>query len=392
MKITHDPHQMIVTPAQLENFCATARAAGYLTFDTEFISESSYRPWLCLLQAATTDCVVVIDPLAVTDLTVFWELLADPAVLKIAHASEQDLLLVRQYGDLIPQNMMDTQIAAGLVGLGYPLGYAKLVEEFCGHNLPKSHTYSNWGRRPLTTQQLQYAADDVRFIADMWVKLRKLVEEQGRMDWLKEACTELIHDSTRVSTPDELFRRVRGWGYLNADQLAILRELAVWRNDTAAALDKPLRVIVKDEALVELARKQSHKLPVIQSTLLLPRQYADAWGVEIQTAITHGMNRPDKPTPAKVTHDIPGAKELGDSLWLGFQSHCIGNALAPGLITNHAEIETFARRFLRNQSCDDLSLFTGWRRAAAGAWLVEFASGRVNLEMRIEGTALRVKK
>ncbi len=165
LELPAPPARLLATADELSALCQHIAEAGRVAFDTEFIGENSYQPVLCLVQVATRERVELIDPLALQDLRPLWKLLADPAVEKICHAGDQDLAIMFQESGLAPAHVFDAQIGAGMLGLGYPLAYWRVVERFCGVSLEKAHTYSAWDRRPLSREQFRYAVDDVRVSA-----------------------------------------------------------------------------------------------------------------------------------------------------------------------------------------------------------------------------------
>jgi len=248
--------QILTRIGDLEAFCHRAREHGSLALDTEFERERTYKPILQLLQAATPEEAVIVDPLALEDLTPLWELVADPEVETILHAAGQDLEIYYDKTRQLPRNLFDTQVAAALVGMGEQPGYADLLRRILKIRLQKHERVTDWGRRPLSDAQLKYALEDVLHLHDLRNYLHTDLEKRGRLTWLSE---ELSHyesiDNYEVDRR-RLWLRVSRHRSLDRRGLAVLRELADWRERTAQRRNIPRQRVVKDEMLVELARRQ----------------------------------------------------------------------------------------------------------------------------------------
>ncbi len=266
-------------------------------FDTEFIGESTYHPKLCLIQIATADELALVDPIADVDLDGYWRLLGDASVQKLVHAGEQDLEPAMRLAGVAPQNIFDTQIVGGFCRLPYPASLAKLVEHVTatlfggdGVRLGKGLTFTQWDQRPLSNKQLSYAADDVRYlllIAD-WLSERLTEGDDGalRQAWADQECA--ARAAAAVEPAAEPWERVKGGGSLNGREQAILRRLAVWRDDAARAEDLPPRVLVQDQALVHLARRGITDAAKLGDVKYLPRPVSERFGRAIVEEIKQG--------------------------------------------------------------------------------------------------------
>src|SRR5262249_46780268 len=180
------PENLITHAADLTTCLEHLAAAPVIGFDTEFVGEDAYRPELCLVQVATAERLFVIDPYAAGPLDAFWKLLLDPARTTVVHAGREEVRMCNFRAGAPPANVFDVQLAAGLVGLTYPIGYSGLVNELLGQRMTKGETLTDWRRRPLSPAQLRYAFDDVRFLLPLWKKLTDRLKHHKRLDWAGE--------------------------------------------------------------------------------------------------------------------------------------------------------------------------------------------------------------
>ena len=218
--------ELLTTADELESFLTDARKADSVALDMEFERERTFWPILQLVQAATRDRAVLIDPLEIKDLGPLWDLIADPAVLILFHAGRQDLeIFWRESGGRIPRNLFDTQIAAAMLGMSEQIGYGDLVRRTLNVHLKKGERTTNWGRRPLTPAQMEYALDDVLYLHGASDDLIRKLDERGRRDWLQEEMTFYSERGTWERSPDELWSRISRHRSLSGKNLAVLREL-----------------------------------------------------------------------------------------------------------------------------------------------------------------------
>ena len=207
--------QVVAQPQELASCCEHLAAARQFGLDTEFVGEDSYHPRLCLIQVATPERLILIDPFTVGPLDAFWQLVVDPANQVIVHAGREEVRHCRLWTGSAPGNLFDLQIAAGLVGLPYPLGHATLVHRVLGVEMAKSETLTEWRNRPLTEQQLRYAFDDVRYLLPLWRQLAARLESLSRMDWAREEFERLTAAAVTNEEPAlEKWRKLRGLGTL----------------------------------------------------------------------------------------------------------------------------------------------------------------------------------
>ena len=247
---------MISTGARLAEFLAALGRGGWVALDTEFMRERTYAPQLCLVQLDDGENAACIDAPALRDLSPLADLLADESVVKIVHSCRQDLEALDTRGRL-PQNfrnLYDTQLAAAFCGYGAQVSYAALVEELCDVHLPKSHTRADWSRRPLPPAQIQYALDDVKYLQPLRGALDRLLEKNGRADWLREECARAADPASNRFDPAGAWRRVKGAGRLDPAGRACVKELALWRERRARARDLPRNWVLPDAVLLQICR------------------------------------------------------------------------------------------------------------------------------------------
>ncbi len=377
--------KLITTQAGLSELIDRLRDAGTFAYDSEFIGELTYLPKLCLIQVGTAAEVSLIDPIARIDLTPFWELVADPSIEKITHAGQQDLEPVIRHLNRPGQNVFDTQISAGFVGMAYPVSLSKLVREIVGARLGKGLTFTHWDQRPLSAQQLRYAANDVRYLPAIRVELGERLERLGHTAWAAEECAAQCDVGLYRFDPETAYLKVRGAGSLQPQALAVLKQLVLWRNEAAKQHDVPPRAFLKDEILIDMSRepiKSAEKLARVRG---LPRPVEHAHGAEIVEATKRGLATPVTEMPqSRTIEETPTDKHRADALWAVTQCLCIGRKIDPDLVCSRQEIGRLYRQLLAGETPAGLRLLSGWRHEAVASTLLELIDGKagVNLEWR----------
>ena len=294
---------LIAESSALSTLIARVADAPWVALDTEFTRIRTYYARLALLQVATADGIVCVDPLAV-DIAPLLDALYQPQLLKIVHAGRQDLEVFYDLRGDVPRPVFDTQVAAALVGFPEQMGYGPLVEAITGVTLAKLHTRTDWEQRPLTDAQLVYAADDVRYLPELRRALVERLQARNRLHWLDEECAALTDAGLYNQPPAAAYRRVKeGIGLAPTAQQALQR-LAEWRERTARQRDLPRNWVVPDATLVELARRQPASMAALAATSVTPAA-CRRWGQEILAAIQAPTDdtvewRPPRPlTPAE---------------------------------------------------------------------------------------------
>jgi ribonuclease D len=378
--VPRGPGEFIVTQSALANFLAHLHEQKSFAYDSEFIGELSYHPRLCLVQVCTTQRIGLIDPLADIDLAGFWKTLCDPSIEKIVHAGEQDIEPVHRLTGQPAANIFDTQVAAGFVGLAYPVGLSKLVHELTGAKLGKGLTFTHWDQRPLSPLQLRYAADDVRYLPAVRAEIGRRMEALGHTDWARQEFDSLCDPSRYGFDAETCFARIRGAGSLSPQQLAVLRELTIWRDSAARAHDLPPRAFLKDEILLDMSRQPIKSVEKLARVKGLPRPVEAAHGAAIVEATARGLAvlPAQRPTP-KNLEPTPSERFGADSLFALASTICAARCIDPALVTSRQEVAELHRALLEESALPDLSLLKGWRAQACGNQLVDLFNGKGKL-------------
>lgn len=334
----------------------------HIAVDTEFFRERTYYPRLCLVQMAWNGDAVCIDTPAIEDLSPLRDFLNDPSRLKILHAARQDLELFYQLWGAVPKPLFDTQIAAALLGIADQIGYANLVQRQLEIELPKTHTRSDWCRRPLSGGQLTYAYDDVDYLEQLYVQMRQQLEDLGRTHWLDDDFAELADASLYAVNPPEMWRKIKGRQKLSSQQLAVLKPLAAWREERAVSADIPRSWIIKDQVLAEIARVQ----PVDRAALLkidgAEQKLVDRWGDHLLRLVKDGAKLPKSEWPVDInTNRLTSAqKQLMSQLDKVLLKVAEENGIVPGLIGARRDLSALVAGGRKGR------LFEGWRKDVAG--------------------------
>jgi ribonuclease D len=371
-----DVREEIVTqPEELAACCAELAACSHFGFDTEFVGEDTYHPSLCLVQVATPDRLFLIDPLTAGPLDAFWQLVVDPARVVVVHAGREEVRLCRLWTGQTPGNLFDLQLAAGLTGLAYPLGHGTLVHQVLGVQLPKGETLTEWRHRPLTAGQIRYAFDDVRYLLPVWRRVSAKLEELGRTDWAREEFARLAVNAAPEEPATEKWRKLRGLGSLDRRRLAIVRALYHWRERTADRTNRPTRSIVRDDLLVEIARRNPTRERDLQVVRGLPRRDLEAI---VQTvAEARGLAIEDCPAVYGREQDPPQITLVSNVLSAVLGDRCARLGLAANLVANGNDIKLLVRARLAGQPMPSESLLaTGWRSAHILPDLLAVLEGR----------------
>jgi ribonuclease D len=376
-----DPvEQMVTRPEELAECCAHLAACRRFGFDTEFVGESTYHPHLCLVQVATPERLVLIDPLTVGPLDTFWKLVVDPANEVIVHAGREEVRLCRLWTGQTPGNLFDLQIAAGLVGLPYPLGHGSLVGQVLRVQMAKGETLTEWRDRPLTRAQIRYAFDDVRYLLPVWQRLEQDLTALGRLDWVREEVARMAASAAPEEPSQEKWRKLRGLGSLDRRRLAVVRALYAWREEKAAVSNRPARTIVRDDLLVEIARRN----PARERDLHVVRGLARRDLAAILQVVEQAQALPAAQWPALAEReqDPPQVGWLAGVLTAVLGDLCVRRRLAPNLVATSSDIKLLVRSRLAGEPLPAESLLTqGWRAKHILSELLAVLDGRRTLRV-----------
>lgn len=378
--------EMLRDAAAIAGFVDHVREHHVLAFDTEFIGEETFRPRICLVQLATSERVALIDPFEVEDLSEVWELVASPRIVTLVHAGEQDIQAVRLALGRQPERLLDTQVAAALVGLPWPCSLGSMVEQFTGHRPAKAHTFTNWDARPLSPSQLRYAADDVRYLPLAWSRLERMLSERGRLDWAMRESKEVLQGDLVFDPARQAKRAARGEP-LRPSALTMLREIILIRHELARAADLPPRALLPDAVALELVKRKPANRAQLGLIRGLARPLVQDHGDAILAAIERAKSLPpSRNDRAKLLEEATVRAEI-DALFLAAQARCLALELAPTLVMSRSAFaEWFAGRIearRANGQGHPESLFDSgdWRHEALGTWLEEFVQGRTTLSL-----------
>ncbi|MEM6473399.1 MAG: HRDC domain-containing protein, partial [Planctomycetota bacterium] len=282
----------------LRSFCDEIADEPVIGFDTEFVSEDRYRPQLCLIQVAAGDHLALIDPLKMDSTEPFWDLLVQPGKTIIAHAAREESRFCYRYTDQPIAGLFDTQLAAGFCGMEYPISLGNLVFKVVGKSLAKGESRTNWRHRPLSNDQLRYALQDVTDLQAIHAQLSAEVETLKRAEWLREE-TDRRQQAVIDQETSENWRRVSGSVGLSPRQLEIVRHLWRWRDRRAAAQDRPARRVMRDDLIVELAKRSSSNIKKIRSIRGMEWRGYAAHHEDISAAIQQALEVPDSELPRR---------------------------------------------------------------------------------------------
>jgi ribonuclease D len=370
---------ILARPEELAECCSYLRGCTCFGFDTEFVGENTYQPQLCLVQVATPERLILIDPQGVGPLDRFWDLITDPAHLIVVHAGREEVRLCRHWTGQAPTNFFDLQIAAGLVGLHYPLGHASLVNQLLGISIAKGETLTEWRDRPLTASQIQYAFDDVRYLLPLHERLAERLLALGREEWAREEFTRLEAALTPEEVAVEKWRKLRGLGGLDRRRLAIVRALSQWREETAARINRPTRTIVRDDLLIEIARRNSSRERDLQVIRGLPRRDLPA----IARVVEEAKGLPLEACPLQIDReqDPPQMALVANVLIAALGNFCIREQLAQSLVANSQDVKDLVRAAILGQPVEDSVLTQGWRQAHVLPHLQGLLEGKATLRI-----------
>ncbi len=377
--------QYIDTPAQLAQLCEQIKKESWVALDTEFLREKTYYPKFCLLQIATPEWVACVDPIALPNLEILFDVLYDPAIVKVFHSCRQDLEIFFQATGKLPSPIFDTQIAAPLLGFQDNPGYAMLVSSLLSINLNKAHTRADWSKRPLTEAELDYAADDVIYLCQIYQMMVRKLTDLGRIDWLKHDFAELTNPELYKVDPDKAWFRIKGKNKLTGKQLSIIQTLAQWREKTAQAEDRPKSWLLRDELLFDLAKLQPESVQELANVRGINERSVNRYGRELCQLITAAKNRPplplnEKDRSAKKTQQEEAILDILTAL---VRIRAEENALNPSILATRKDLE----ELLFNIN-DESPLLHGWRYTMAGKELVGLLKGQFLLGIEADRLAI----
>lgn len=373
--------KLIETTQDLKSLCEELQKQEFLTLDTEFVREKTYYSKLCLIQIGWTDDAAIVDPLAKElDLTPFFELLANPKVLKVLHSGRQDIEIFYNLTGKIPVSVFDTQIAAKVCGYGAYVSYADLVLSIAKVELDKSSRLTDWTLRPLEKQQLEYALRDVTFLIPCYLYLKSYLEENQRESWIKEEMAELLNEKYYKVNPNQAWRKIKHSAH-SVKFLAVLKELAAWRERRAMNCDVPRKSIMRDETLLNIAAAAPKNADELLKVRNLSSQVAKSkLAPEIIEAVQKGLSLPDKADLKKIdnekkSHSTGAMKALVEILRLFLKIRAVQSGVTEDVIASDDDLKDLAC----GRNSDTNPLLSGWRYELFGKDAVAFRKGKASI-------------
>jgi len=366
----------ITTTDSLAQACARLAKHPCVTIDTEFLRESTYYPILCVMQMASPDEALVVDALAPDiDLASFFALMADERVLKVFHAGRQDIEIVWHRAGLIPHPVFDTQIAAMVLGHGDSISYEQLVQRITGDYLDKSHRFTDWSRRPLSKAQITYAISDVTHLRDIYLALSADLAKRGRIEWVNEEMEILTSPDTYRAEPERAWQRVRTRAR-KPKELAVLMEVAAWREREAQSRDVPRGRVLKDDALGDIAVQAPTSMEKLAALRSLPRGFERSkWGEAILQAVERGLARDLKSLPRiERSRTAVNGAAIVELLKVLLRMTAERHAVAAKVIATVEDLERIAA-----DDEADVAALKGWRRELFGEKALALKHGRLAL-------------
>lgn len=366
--------EVIDTVEGLQLFTQKISAAKWMALDTEFLRERTYYAKLCLIQVEAEEHRACIDPLAIGDLSSFFEILANPQVIKVLHAAHQDLEILMQLTGNVPTPIFDTQVAASVLGIGDQMGYARLIEQMLGVSLSKTQSRTDWSRRPLKPAQLEYAIDDVRYLAKVYPMMMQQLETQQRVTWLDNDFNKATDPNTYAINERQRWKKIRGNQVLKRPQLAILRELAAWREERAEQSDRPRKWIISDDVLLDLARQQPSSSKQINEIRGINGERTNKYHSNWLELIQKGKNCPETEWPElpRSKKPTPTQNTLIDLLMIVIQIQAKKHNITPAVIATRKQVANMVQAG-KSKLSDD------WRGKLVNQEFADIISGQLSI-------------
>jgi len=370
------PMELITTSPELAAACARFATQPYVTVDTEFLRETTYYPLLCVAQIASADEAIVIDTLAPgLDLKPLFDLMANERVLKVFHAARQDIEIVWHMANLIPHPIFDTQVAAMVLGYGDSISYDQLVQRITGDLLDKSNRFTDWSRRPLSEAQITYAASDVTHLRQVFLALDEQLHTRGRSEWVGEEMEILTSPDTYRAEPEKAWQRLKTRVRKPKD-LAVLIEVAAWREREAQTRDVPRGRVLKDDVLGDIATQAPTTLEKLAHLRSLPKGFERSrWGQDVIDAVQRGLARDPKTLPQleRPRQNSNGTATV-ELLKVLLRMTSEQNAVAAKVIATVDDLEAIAA-----DDRADVPAMHGWRKEMFGDKALDLKHGKLGL-------------
>lgn len=375
--------ELIESIEDLQEFVSKINSAKWIALDTEFLREKTYYAKLCLIQIEAEGHRACIDPIAIGDLSSFFEILNNPQITKVFHAAHQDLEILMQLSGQVPAPIFDTQVAASVLGIGDHMGYARLVESILDVSLSKTQSRTDWSRRPLKKAQLEYAIDDVRYLAQIYPKMLQQLEKQDRINWLSNDFDKATDPKTYAVEERSRWKKVRGNQVLKRPQLAVLRELTAWREIRAEQANLPRKWVISDDILLDLARQQPNSSTQIGEIRGINSDRTKKYHQQWIDLIEAGKNLPESEWPElpRSKKPTPTQNTLIDLLMIVIQIQAKKHNVIPAIIATRKQLATMVQAGEKKLSSD-------WRGALVNKEIDQLISGQISVAVKDGVTSL----
>ncbi|MBA3314593.1 MAG: HRDC domain-containing protein [Planctomycetota bacterium] len=379
------PERLIVDQAEFDAFCEHARAKRIVAFDSEFVAEYTYSPELCLLQFATDERLVGVDPYKVQNLSAWWDVMADPDVTVVVHGGQAEIRFCLELSGRKPVNLVDVQLAEGLRGRSYPLAFDSLVARVLGQRMKGKETRTDWRQRPLSAKQIEYALDDVEPLLRLWDTQRKGLDKRGRLEWAIAEFARMIEDiAADMQRP--AWHRLPSLHRLSPREFAAAMELATWRENEAKSKNRPVRKMLRDDLVVELARRQPKTIVDLAATRDMNRGDYRRYFEDMLACLDRVREIPKaelpKPPEADRPDTNPDEHVLGQLLGIALSSLCAEKDVARTLVGTSADLRHLVRWHLYGEKDGDTpKLARGWRAELCGDLLTDVMDGKIAMRV-----------
>jgi ribonuclease D len=371
--------QLINKQRERDAAIAAIRKSDFVTVDTEFIRETTFWPELCLIQMATPDTTALVDPLAPgIDLAPFFELMGDERILKVFHAARQDIEIVFHRGGLIPHPVFDTQVAAMVCGFGESVSYEQLVQRISGGRIDKSSRFTDWRRRPLSDKQLEYALADVTHLIDVYYHLVAELERENRAHWLNEEMEVLTARGTYDQHPDEAWKRLKVRARKPVE-LAIVQQVAAWREREARERNVPRGRVLKDDAIFEIAQQAPGDAEALAQLRTTPKGWERSGTAQgLLAAVKRALEIPkeDLPRLPKFAQPAEGSSAAAELLKVLLRMVAENEGVATKVLASSDDLD----RIAADGEAADVPALQGWRREVFGEKALSLIRGEIALK------------
>lgn len=369
---------LIDTDQQFVAFLERCKKSPYIAIDTEFLREKTYYPKLCLLQMGIENEIAIVDPFKIRNLAALADVLVDPSIVKIFHACSQDVEILYHETGVVPSPIFDTQIAAAVLGKTQQASYSSLVSQYCDVNLPKKDSFTDWSQRPLSDSQIHYAADDVKYLPQIYYEMLAQLKKKNRLSWLEETFADLSKKEKYEIDPRVRYKKLKRVNQLNARQQAAAREFAAWRELQAQRLNIPRKWVVSDEQIVEACRREARTLDELYMVRGMKESLKTSEARKVLAALIAGLDCPQSELPdvrpkSKNENNVDVILDVMNAF---VRMRAREHEIAPQTLAPQAELLKLARGHY-----DDSELMQGWRYTLVGKDLRTLLEGGFALQI-----------